>query len=648
MSKITTYNSACPLDCWDACGFDICNIKGTMVVKGKKSHPITNGFVCKKAKYVLERVHSNDRITSPMLKEGGKWKKVSWDTALNLMAENLKVTLNSYGSKAIAHYFDSGAGGTLKNLEHRFFNLLGGVTEPSGSLCWAAGMAAIQNDFGAVRCHNPEDILNCDNIIIWGRNPTETNIHLMPFITKAQKKGASLITIDPCNTKIANKSDIHIKVNPSTDGFLALALAKIVLEKHPQTLDEISSICNNLEAYLKILNMYNLDELSKICGVSISELEKLALTLKEKSTSFYLGYGMQRYFNSGNSIRAINSLAMITNNIGVPGGGVQYADTYISDLISLDKVTLDNTIKKRFFPKAKFASCILNEQDTPIRFLYVSRANPAVTLPNNRLVEKAFSKVNFVVGTDVTFTDTMKLCDLVLPATTSLEEEDIIYTSMWHRYINYLEPVFSPIGLSQPEWKIFTELAVKLNLKNFPKKTANCWLKEIYSPLKESFGISLKDIKSGPTLPGKWDIPFSDGVFGTYNKKFNLLDSQISDPIPLKESELYFMTPHPKNSLHSQFQHKLNLGEFPIFYIHPSTALKLNLKNHQIVKVSTKNGKIEGKLKYSRLVNKYVLLSFEGRPLNYGNTQNIVTNDGLTDIGQGTDMYDTTCEIEVT
>ncbi|WP_353894548.1 molybdopterin-dependent oxidoreductase [Proteinivorax hydrogeniformans] len=639
------YNSACPLDCWDACGYEVYKDGDNAVVRGKKEHPITNGFVCKKAQYVLERVHHKSRITSPLLKEKGKWRSVSWDEALNLMSKHIKANLKQYGPKSIAHYYDSGAGGTLKNLEHRFFNLLGGVTEPSGSLCWAAGMAAIKKDFGAARCHNPSDIINSDNVVIWGRNVTETNIHLMPFIKQAQKAGATIICIDPTKTKIADISDLHISVKPSSDGFFALSIAKQVLNKYPDALDNVSKLCNNVGKYQEILSKYSIEELSKICGVSIELIEKLAVLFTENTSSFYLGYGMQRYFNSGNSIRAINSLAMLTGNIGIKGGGVNYADTYVSDSIDLDALTLENDATKRFFPKAQFPDYILSTEQAPINFMYVSRANPAVTLPNTATVKKAFEKVDFVVGCDVTFTDTMSLCDLVLPATTSLEEEDIIYTSMWHRYINYLEPVFSPIEQTRPEWEVFADLSARIGLKGYPQKSAKEWLTDVFSPLKQNYKITIDDIREKPVLLGKWDTPFKNGNFKTENGRFNLLDCEISQTDTLKKYELFFMTPHPKNSLHSQFQEKLSLEDYPVCFINPNTAKKLGLKDNKTVMIGTQKGSIKGILRMAKWVHSDVLFSYEGRPWGYGNTQNIVTYDGLTDIGEGTDMYGTVCKV---
>ncbi len=110
------------------------------------------------------------------------------------------------------------------------------------------------------------------------------------------------------------------------------------------------------------------------------------------------------------------------------------------------------------------------KNDPNISLLYISRANPAVTLPNTSLVKKAFNSIDFVIGCDVVFTDTMSLCDLVLPATTSLEEEDLIFTSMWHRYINYSQAIVSPVEESRPEWDFFSSLAKIHELNNFPQK----------------------------------------------------------------------------------------------------------------------------------------------------------------------------------
>ena len=640
--------SGCPLDCWDACGFRV-QLDGDndFTVLGDDKHPITQGFICKKGRdFLRERVNSPKRIDTPLLKRGNKHVPISWDEALNIFAQKIQGAITQDGPKSIAHYYDSGAGGLLKSLEHRFFNLLGGVTEPVGSLCWAAGIEAMKRDFGSYFTHHPLDMYNSDNVIIWGRNVTETNIHLLPFIKKAKKLGKNIIVIDPNRTKIADMADMFVAVRPGADGFLALAIIKLLMKE--QINSTLLDNANNFANIKSIVDKYSFEKLSEITGVTENIISELAKTYLSGKSTIYLGYGMQRYYNSGNTIRAINSLAFLSGNIGVLGGGVNYADSFISKHINNADMFLEELADKRFFPKPQFAHYLEleKERDIPVKLLYISRANPVITLPNTQKTIAAFSSVDFVVCSDVVHTDTTNVADLILPATTSFEEEDLIYSSMWHRYINYTMPIVKPVGDARPEWKVFESLAEILDLNNYPKLDASQWIDLAIKPL-DKFGITRETLKEQSLAPtDEKSIPWEDLNFATHNGKFNLLDEDILLYEEKEDFPYLFMTPHPKDSLHSQFQHHLNLKEYPVVYVNPKLAEAHGLVDGDLVEVSSTINTLTAEVNVVDWVHRKVLFSYEGRPLEYKNTQNLITDDGLTDIGNGTTMYETYCAVK--
>ncbi|QNO13583.1 molybdopterin-dependent oxidoreductase [Alkalicella caledoniensis] len=637
--------SGCPLDCWDACSFKIqVDEAGDFTVLGDDKHPVTQGYICKKGqKFLKQRLHSPERLKTPLLKKGDVHVPISWDEALKIFADKIQAALDQHGPKSIAHYYDSGAGGLLKSLEHRFFNLLGGVTEPIGSLCWAAGIEAIKRDFGTYYTHHPLDMYNSDNIVIWGRNVTETNIHLLPFIKNAKKIGKTIIVIDPNRTKISQMADIFVEVKPGSDGFLAFAMIKTLLEKGVS--QELLAKSNNFDDLKNLVNSYSFDSLASITGVDLTTITEITNKYLTGKSSIYLGYGMQRYYNSGNTIRAINSLAYLSGNIGVSGGGVNYADSFVSKNINKSHMFLEHLADTRFFPKPQFPHFIEKEKDIPIKLLYISRANPVVTLPNTQKTTDVFSSVDFVVCSDIVHTDTTKLADLILPATTSFEEEDLIYSSMWHRYINYVMPVVDPVGEARPEWRVFESLAALLGLDNYPKLEAKQWIELAIEPLKK-FGIDTDKLKKQSLAPtDEKHIPWEDLNFATHNGKFNLLDEEILLFKNSKDYPYLFMTPHPKDSLHSQFQHHLDLKEYPMVYINPKLAQAEDLKTGDVIEISSSVNTITAEVNVVDWVHKKVLFSYEGRPLKYKNTQNLITDDGLTDIGNGTTMYETYCKL---
>ncbi|SHJ97407.1 molybdopterin-dependent oxidoreductase [Tepidibacter formicigenes] len=263
----------CTLDCFDCCKFNV-YVKDNKVLKieGDKNHPYTKGFICIKGKKHLERLNHKDRIYNPLKKVNDKWKEISFDEALNIISERLIYYREKYTSKSVFHYCESGSGGILKGIEDIFFNFYGGITKSKGSTCWGAGIKAQKYDFGDVKGHSLEDMFNSKNIIIWGRNPYNTSIHLMNIIKKVKSKGIKIIVIDPLYTDTAKNADLYIRVNPSSDGALAMAVTKIIIEENLIDKEFINKYVKGFDEYKNYLDTLSIDYLSKECGVDIKQI----------------------------------------------------------------------------------------------------------------------------------------------------------------------------------------------------------------------------------------------------------------------------------------------------------------------------------------------------------------------------------------
>ena len=195
-----TVKLACPLDCFDACGLLAEVADGrVMGLRGDPDHPLTRGRICVKGKKLLERLYHPQRIRAPRLRDGAGWKRISWEAALDLMAAHFQRAIEAHGSRSLLYYADSGYGGLVKSVDRLFFDHLGPVSRPRGSLCWAAGIAAQRYDFGDVRGHAPEDLGKARCILIWGRNPVATNPHLMPIIGEARRNGTAHPPTEPAD-----------------------------------------------------------------------------------------------------------------------------------------------------------------------------------------------------------------------------------------------------------------------------------------------------------------------------------------------------------------------------------------------------------------------------------------------------------------
>ncbi|HBF2450291.1 TPA: molybdopterin-dependent oxidoreductase [Clostridioides difficile] len=337
MDIIKKLSHGCTLDCHDCCKFNVYT-KGNNVVKieGDKNHPYTKGFICKKGMAHLDRLNHKDRIKTPMLKIDGVWKEISFDKAIEIMAEKLTYYKEKYTSKSVMHYDQYGSGSVLKYIGDIFFNFYGGVSRHKGGPCWSAGMHAQKYDFGVAKSHAIEDMLNSKSIFVWGKNPAYTTIHTMQIIKKAKEKGIKIVVIDPIYTKTAQIADKYVQVNPGTDGALAIAMAKIIVEDKLYDEEYINSYVIGFEEYKKYLSSLELSFLIDECGVKENNIRELVDLYTNKYSSINVGYGLQKYKNGGNTIRAIDALGAITGQIGFSGGGVNYANKVYPSVINSD------------------------------------------------------------------------------------------------------------------------------------------------------------------------------------------------------------------------------------------------------------------------------------------------------------------------
>jgi len=596
---------ACPLDCFDLCGL-IATVESGRVtrIQGDQDHPVTRGKVCIKGKKLLKRLYHPERLHTPLLKKGGNWQPISWDEALDSMATQLARIKSESGSTAVLHYSDAGYGGIAKTADRLFFNHFGGVTVPTGSLCWAAGMAAQTYDFGVARGHHPEDIAQAKTILLWSRNPVYTNMHLVGFVNQARKNGARVILIDPLKSASAGIAGSHIPVKPGSDGALALGLCKIILENGWEDADFINRHVVGYKAFRDYLTDLPLDTIEDVTGVDIARLHQLAETYAcGGPASIVVGYGLQRYTNGGNTVRCIDALGALTGNIGTSGGGVNYANQYMAHYLKGELAASEQAVKHhRVFSLPRFSEFLETAVDPPIKGIFITKANPLVQMPDTNRAVAAFTGVDFKVVIDMFMTDTARHADLVLPCTSILEEEDIVATSMFSPCLNYSYPAVKPPAGIIGEFELFRRLAKKMGLAGYPDIDQIEYLKRAVKPLEESFGIAWETIRNTyVTLPGN-RIPWQDGKFLTPSGKYELYSEKAAadghPPIPVlreptsppADFPLRLLTPHTRQSMHSQ--HFAFTDATPTVYLNPATAHTYSLQATQAARLSSPAGQL--------------------------------------------------------
>ncbi|WP_455539100.1 molybdopterin-dependent oxidoreductase [Terrisporobacter sp.] len=629
-------SSGCTLDCFDCCKFNI-HMKNDKIVKmeGDRNHPYTKGFICNKGRQHLRRHNHENRQYKPLLKVNNKWTEISFEEALDIISEKINYYKENYGVKSFLYYEQYGSGSLLKSIGEIFFNFLGGSCKQKGGPCWSAGIEAQRRNFGDVKSHSLEDMLNSKNIIVWGKNPANTTIHTMNMIKKAQKNGAYVIVIDPIFTDTAKQADFYLRVKAGGDGALALAMGKRILELNLQDEDFINKYVNNFHKYKSYLDSLDLGELCEIAGVSREDLDFLVEKYTEKYSTILQGYGMQRYSYGGNTIANINTLAAITGQIGVAGGGVNYANRVFPDVLDTDPYESYKYADDDFFYVSKISNYI---KENNIKMALITKSNLLNQLPQLKDLEKAMKEIEFKVCIDLFMTDTAEICDLFIPATSVFESEDLLYSSMTNPYLTYIERAVEPEHQLMDEYYFFQSLARKLNLNNYPYVDKKEYLEKVIQPLKKyNEEISLEYLKNNYFTIHE-SIPWQDKKFKTYSGKFEIFidENAIShhkNQYNHKNKQEYnfrLLTNHGKQSLFSQ--HFMDEKDRAKAYINSKMAEKYNLSQNEIVNMESRESKIEVLLEIDDSISDDIVMMYAGWWKKHGNP-NWIIKSGISDMG---------------
>ena len=598
------YITACPRNCYSTCSMKVW-VKDNRIVRidPNPDNRATPEGPCLKGLSYIERAHSKDRILHPLKKQDGEFVPISWEEAFNTITQKLQFYKNEYGCNSVLFYAASGMSGLLNSVSSNFWRLYGGATTVYGNLCWPAGLEATRLTLGAIKHNVPWDLENAKLIILWGKNPAETNIQQMIPIEKAQAKGAKLVVIDPRRTPSAEQADVHLQPKPGTDGILALAVAKIIVSYNRIDLGFIQKYVKGFTEFESNLDTFKVEDASKECGIPPDMIMNLAVMIWQAETMTIVpGYGMQRFTNGGQTMRCLLALQVITGNIGKPGACWHYADLQ-GDIFSNPKEPEnyypdpnDKGVFRRTISTARLGKEMLSTKNPELKMAWVERGNPITQNPDSNRVREAFRKLDFRVVVDQFMTDTAMEADIVLPAKNMFEQSDIV-TSYWHPYIQYKPKILEPAGEVKPETELCRELALRLGFdekdiaENFPgssNQEIETWLDK---QLEEYPTLSLYKLKEGPQLsPVLQEIAFEDLKFPTPSGKIELYSEQARqlwevDALPSFVSPTESL---PRSSTHTRRKVELEV-EFPFHLLTPNTKNRIHSQfgNLEVIKAVT-------------------------------------------------------------
>lgn len=655
----------CPLDCPDACRLKVtvgAGPDGTermLKVTGDAGHPITRGFACAKTVHYPARANHPERPLYPLRRVGRKtdaapqFERVTWDEALDDIAARLKGLLDTRGPRSILRYNYAGTMGLREGTHvHALFRALG-TPELEETICASAGTAAWAMGYGTRYSVDPQDVAHARLIVLWGINSLSTNSHLTPHMTAARKAGARIVCVDPYRNRTAAFADEHLKIKPGTDAALALGVMH-ELFAHGWTDDAyLAEATEGADELREAARPWTPDRTAEVTGLSADDVRAFARAIgTTRPTYIRVGYGMTRHENGGTNLRAVTLLPALTGDWRHRGGGCSLS---ASGAFKLNRTQLGAA----HLVQPGHPSVNMNQlgdalhPDAGLGALVVYNTNPAVVAPDSGRVRAGLQRHDLlVVVLEQAMTETARLADYVLPATTFAEHADL-YTSYGHHYLGY-NPVTLPApGEARPNSWVMQELARRLGVT---EPSVYWTMDELLSHLLDTdhphlSGITPERLKAEGSvrlnLPEVF-LPYAHGA-ETPGGKVQLTPAPTySDPHAHAgpERPLHLITPPAHHFLNSTYGLLPNLtraeGSEPHVLMHPEDAATHGLQDGQLGTLRSEVGEITRRVRVSDATQPGTLVlegTWWGLSAPDGRSVNEVTAQTLTDLGGGSTFH---------
>jgi anaerobic selenocysteine-containing dehydrogenase len=652
--------SVCPYDCPDTCGL-IVHIEGGKIVnvQGDPEHPITRGTLCPKMVHYERTVHSPKRILTPLRRSGpkgsGQFEPISWEDAIHCIKTKWNELIKEYGAEAILPYSYAGTMGLVqRNSGHPFFYSLGS-SQLDRTICSPAKQYGWDAVMGKTLAPHTNEIHKSDLIILWGVHAIATNIHILKDIHIAKKQGAIVWLIDTYETTTANIADGIITIRPGTDGALALGMMHVI---ERENLIDKTFIDQYVQGYEElrttVLPGYSPEIVSQITGVPVTVIEDMARKYaKAKAPFIRLGSGLSRYGNGAMTVRTIICLPAIVGAWNKPGGGL-LASTSTGSAFDISRVTREDFKEgaTRVINMIELGNALNELTDPPVMSLYVYHSNPASVAPDqNKVLEGLARNDLFTVVHERFMTDTAKYADIILPATTSLEQSDI-YRSYGHYVMQRASALIPPVGEAKSNWEVFCLLAKALGInKPFYNQSADELIDSILAnPSPWLTNSQVETLLEGKpielSLPSSYKIQFR-----TPSGKIQILNLHEEDPLPKytppygDDANFWLINSPDVRLLNSTFNEREDLIKMDkmLLQMNPKEATKIGLRDDQMVIASNERGEVTFKLKISSKIPEGVVVTegiwwlehtFSNRSVN------TLTSQRHTDRASGSTFYD--------
>jgi len=483
-------HSTCPHDCPSVCALEVERLSETRIgkVRGARDNDYTDGVVCAKVARYAERVHHPDRLTVPLRRVGERgrgreaYEEITWDQALDAVAEGLLQAEQRHGSETVWPYFYAGTMGLVQRDGIERLRHAKRYSRQNSTICTKLVATGWNAACGARRGTDAREIAQSDLIVVWGGNPVSTQVNVMTHIAKARKaRGAKLVVVDPYRTGTAEQADMHLALKPGTDGALAAAVISVLLAEgyaDRAYLAKYSDWDDALEAHFAACTPA---WAAAITGLPEQQIVAFARLYGQTKRSYIrVGYGFSRARNGSSSVHAVACLPTVTGAWQYPGGGAMQGqsavyglnETLIQGLDVCDPAT-------RLLDQSRMGPILTGDRrdlgdGPPVTALFIQNTNPMVVCPEHAKVAEGFARADLFTCVHEQFmTETAAMADIVLPATTFLEHDDI-YVAGGHTYLQVTRAVIDPLADCRSNHEVICALARRLGAEH-PGFTMSAW-----------------------------------------------------------------------------------------------------------------------------------------------------------------------------
>ena len=515
----------CHHDCPDTCGWVVTVEDGRAVkLRGNPDHPYSRGELCPKVNRFLERVYHPDRVLHPLIRVGpkgaGEFRQASWDEALELVSGQLRSVIEEHGGEAILPWGDAGTQGLLhmSYLDQYFFAGIG-ASRQIDSLCGATAGAGLSATNGQRHSADPMDVRFSDLVILWGTNTRLTNRHLWAFIEEARANGARVVVIDPIRTITAQSADWSIQPLPGTDVALMLGVMHVLVRDDLIDHEYVSEHALGFEELAAHVASWDPARAAKVCGIEADEIEELARAYGTTPKSFIRTLiGAEHHEHGAMFFRALGCLPVLTGAWRHRGGGLSRSVSVWSEaavdssVIEVDRPTREVSMNR--------LGEALTDAGMEVHALIVWNGNPLVSVPNAAATRRGLEREDlFTVVSEQFLTDTALYADVVLPATTQIEQVDMV-PSWGHLYLGWNHPAIDPLGETVPNSELWRRLAGAMGVEHpvfemDDEELLRRALPDVDIELLQKQGFTRLD------LPEEL-LPYRDGGFGNSDGKAHL------------------------------------------------------------------------------------------------------------------------------